>query len=40
MITGIDPKALQLTIVLLRQYHPKLATLLPGPKTTLFLELK
>ncbi len=32
MITGIDPKALQLTIILLRQYHPRLASLLPGPE--------
>ena len=31
MIAGIELKALQLTIILLRQYKPKLAKLLPGP---------
>ena len=31
IITGIDPKAVQLTIILLRQYNPQLATYLPGP---------
>ena len=30
-ITGIDPKAVQLTIILLRQYNPQLASYLPGP---------
>ncbi|MEO0442192.1 MAG: hypothetical protein AAFZ92_00415 [Pseudomonadota bacterium] len=30
-ITGIDPKAVQLTIILLRQYSPQLASHLPGP---------
>jgi hypothetical protein len=32
MITDIDPKALQLTIILLRQYQPELAHVLPGPE--------
>ncbi len=29
--TTIDPKALRLTIILLRQYRPTVAKLLPGP---------
>jgi hypothetical protein len=32
MITDVDPKALQLTIILLRQYEPDLAHVLPGPE--------
>jgi hypothetical protein len=31
MSAGIELKALQLTIILLRQYKPELAKLLPGP---------
>lgn len=32
IVTGIDPKALQLTGILLRQYKPELAALLPNLK--------
>ena len=32
LVTNINPKALQLTILFLRQYHPQTAQLLPGPK--------
>ena len=31
LVTGIDPKALQLTMLFLRQYNPKAAQLIPGP---------
>lgn len=31
LVTGIDAKALQLSIIILRQYNPEVATLLPGP---------
>ncbi|MGH1486112.1 MAG: hypothetical protein ACRBCI_07805 [Cellvibrionaceae bacterium] len=32
LVTGINPKALQLTMLFLRQYNPQAAKLLPGPK--------
>ena len=46
IITGINPKALQLTIMLLRQYEPKLKRVLsdsdeyPLPGTDIDLELE
>ncbi len=32
VIAGINPKALELTVVLLRQYQPKLTRIIKGPE--------